>query len=76
MAGMCLLAATKHPNALERAFGCFRGIQSLAQRTQQLINAFASSAAGKLSGAATGLQSNGRNVPSGGNETSYALELR
>ena len=47
-----------------------RGIQSLAQRTQQLINAFASSAAGKLSGAATGLQSNGRNVPSGGNETS------
>ena len=29
-----------------------------------------SSAAGKLSGAATGLQSNGRNVPSGGNETS------
>ena len=29
-----------------------------------------SSAAGKLSGAATGLQSNGWNVPSGGNETS------
>ena len=45
------------------------GIQSLVQRTRQLINASASSAAGRLSGAAIHLQNNGRNEPSGGRDT-------
>ena len=46
------------------------GVQSLAQRTRQLINASALSAAGRLSGAAAGSQSNDRNESSCGRESS------
>ena len=46
------------------------GVQSLVQRTRQLINASALSAAGRLSGATTSLQSNDRNESSHGRETS------
>ena len=45
------------------------GVQSLVQRTRQLINASASSAAGRLSGTAIASQNNGRNEFSGGRET-------